>query len=1083
MRTSNIILAIVFSILAANTVWAGISSVAPASPADNLWVPSATPGFTFTAISNSSGNFSCELLVDNVGFGINATTFNDTSTIITANASLSQGTRLWNVNCTDLENSSTSATWTVNVDTGYPTSNITFPGNDSWTTNTTPSINFTITDVYDSMLNYTLFVDGVANLTGNVSNNTVSSLTMGATPEGTYTLIMQAEDEAGNMFNSTALVIHVDTANPTSVITSPADNTSTSNTTPAITFTLTDSLDTNLSYVVYVDGSANQTGSALNNTPTVVELSVLGAGVYTVLVQATDSALHSVNSTAIVLTVDVTAPTSVITSPANDSWTTDTTPDINFILTDETDTVINYTLYVNGVAGGTGNATNNTVKSVTLGVFLDGTYTVVIEAADSASNLANGSVVIHVDTTVPTSNITSPANDSWTNDVTPEINFTLTDNMDTNLSYVIYVDGVSVASGTALNGTPTVAVTSILEDGSHDIEVQATDNNGNAANSSVLVLKIDATVPVVSTLNAPSNNSNASDTIVTFNFTSYDGIDTILNYTLFLDGVANATGLTAGNNTATNFTVGGFVSGTTHNWTIQVEDNLSNAANFSGLYYFTVIDTTPPTTAPTLTQVGVNDSDSDGNIELNWTADANAASYKVYRSTTAITSAAALTAIAALTNTTFEDNTTTDSTTYWYAITSLDASSNENKSIVSSSYNATADDTLMPRSPTTANGSTKTNGAVNITWTAVTLDVDGNADLAMTYYVFRTTNISSLNTSNTNTALANTTNAWYQDTTMTSEMAYSYVITSLDDGANHNSTVTVNNTKNITPSACDGGWSDWSDWSTCSSSSQTRTRTRTCYGGGSTSESSSQSCTTSSSGSGGSSAPRNTNPNRVQFWGAVPAGQAISMKIDDPKISVVGVGFKPENAVSKGEVLVQQYASGKPSSVKEAPNGHVYQYLEITLKNMGTVGNAWIEVRVPESWLEENGILAGNVRLFRLSAGEWQMFKPTKITEETYRFNTPGFSTFAIGAEKASAEPAIEPEVSEVAEDLPAQDEAKVAATDEQNLAGKAAESTKEDQGGGSAIPYFIGLAFIVVLAIIFAAWRRPKKPTHHHEG
>ena len=69
------------------------------SPANETITNDDTPDFNFTAINNES-NYSCELFLDNIGYGINETTLDSVPTIITANASLSDGTYDWYVNCT-----------------------------------------------------------------------------------------------------------------------------------------------------------------------------------------------------------------------------------------------------------------------------------------------------------------------------------------------------------------------------------------------------------------------------------------------------------------------------------------------------------------------------------------------------------------------------------------------------------------------------------------------------------------------------------------------------------------------------------------------------------------------------------------------------------------------------------------------------------------------------------------------------------------------------------------------------------------------------------------------------------------------
>ena len=95
-----LVLTVVFFV-SMKLVLGSILAVSPTQPTNNTWVTTATPSFIFTATSSSLNNFSCELQVDNVSIGKNATTANNTPTTLLANASIAQGEHNWTINCTD----------------------------------------------------------------------------------------------------------------------------------------------------------------------------------------------------------------------------------------------------------------------------------------------------------------------------------------------------------------------------------------------------------------------------------------------------------------------------------------------------------------------------------------------------------------------------------------------------------------------------------------------------------------------------------------------------------------------------------------------------------------------------------------------------------------------------------------------------------------------------------------------------------------------------------------------------------------------------------------------------------------------
>ena len=94
-----------------------------------------------------------------------------------------------------------------------------------------------------------------------------------------------------------------------------------------------------------------------------------------------------------------------------------------------------YTIYVDGVVNGqSGTTTNNTALNLNITALAQGTHSIIVQAADDTGNDANSTALtVTVDTTNPTATINSPTSGTVTNDTTPSINFTLTDNLDTTL--------------------------------------------------------------------------------------------------------------------------------------------------------------------------------------------------------------------------------------------------------------------------------------------------------------------------------------------------------------------------------------------------------------------------------------------------------------------------------------------------------------------------------------------------------------------------------------------------------------------------------------------------------------------------
>jgi len=368
---------------------------------------------------------------------------------------------------------------------------------------------------------------------------------------------------------------------------------------------------------------------------------------------------------------------------------------------------------------------------------------------------------------------------------------------------------------TNLNGLTRISYTNTSAGDIWIFSVRANDGESwsNWFNSSPLtILDISQTHPV---LISPENGTyfNESNVLFTYTTPNYEN----MNCTIFSDETSNPT---TPIKTTTNIQ-----SKTTVicNWK-DIADNQYywkvGCTNDSILFNSTIktftIDTTFPTTAPNLT---ASDFDYDGNIELNWTQDPDAYLYNIYRSLSEIIDATDLTPIASVSSTYWEDNSTLQGITYWYAITVVDRAGNENKSVVSNSANATANDTIKPRLPNYVNA-TSLNGVTTLYWNKVTMDTSNNSDefglrYKIWYALTQTANLSKQLVNETadyiKTVSQNSCSGSLCHTTheLSSSYIYHYFITTIDDNNNENLSI-INNYANLTattrpPSSGGGG--------------------------------------------------------------------------------------------------------------------------------------------------------------------------------------------------------------------------------------------------------------------------------------
>jgi len=176
--------------------------------------------------------------------------------------------------------------------------------------------------------------------------------------------------------------------------------------------------------------------------------------------------------------------------------------------------------------------------------------------------------------------------------------------------------------------------------------------------------------------------------------------------------------------------------------------------------------------------------------------------------------------------------------------------------------------------------------------------------------------------------------------------------------------------------------------------------------GNSTCGTTSNATTTSSSGGGGGGGA--TDNTTVTFLKITPGAVSIQ-KITNVNIPFKEISIEVNNEALNVKITVVKLA-GKPASVT-TPAGTVFHYLDVVANiDSSKIKTAKIKFRLPKSTLVANGFAAGDVFLLRFSGGNWQKLTTSMINETAteYEFESvvPGFSTFAIAAEKP-ATPAV----------------------------------------------------------------------------
>jgi len=267
---------------------------------------------------------------------------------------------------------------------------------------------------------------------------------------------------------------------------------------------------------LYVDGVANGTAVCSAWTFTVTPATALPDGNYDMtFTQTNEFGDESEPSAILPITVDTTDPTTPPTpdmtagtdtgSLDDDDLTADNTPD--FTGTCETDGNV-ITLYVDGVANGTGVCSGGTVTITPATPLPEGDSDITFTETDTAGNESapSPSLTVTVDTSTGPSNApdmtastdTGSLDDDYiTADNTPDITGTCSTDGEV---ITLYVDGVANGTGICSGGTFTITPTT-LPDGDYDITFTETDSAGDESDASpVLEITVDTVDPTLPTI-------------------------------------------------------------------------------------------------------------------------------------------------------------------------------------------------------------------------------------------------------------------------------------------------------------------------------------------------------------------------------------------------------------------------------------------------------------------------------------------------------------------------------------------------------------------------------------------------------
>ncbi|ENV1553913.1 non-fimbrial adhesin SiiE [Salmonella enterica] len=491
-----------------------------------------------------------------------------------------------------------SAPFEVRIDTTTTINNIvllndTGVQNDQLTNVAKPSFRI---DVPGDVIQVRVTLDGGANW--NVIRKNADGQWIFDSPntlvDGTYTLRVEATDQAGNIANKD-LVFNIDTNIQVPTIALDAGQDTGANTADNITnisrptFTIGNVDPDVIKVVVTIDGhdyNATKVGAGWQFTPG----NAIPDGSYNITVTVEDKAGNTATSKPLPVVIDTTAEIESVTlvTDSGDSDVDNITkvdkPQFSIVTADDITHVRvkidNAANWIELTKGGDGRWIFNVGSALP-----DGKHTLLVDVTDIAGNVAQETLQFTIDTTLREPTIVlDPTHDTGddTNDNLTRINkpVFIIGNVDNDVSHiVVHIDGRDYTienTGGNLTFTPDQP----LSDGQHRISVTVTDIAGNTKTSAELQIEIDTQVQIDSVTLTTDSGVNDHDNVTnatrpSFEIATPDDVTSVL---VSFDGV-NWTPISKNAAGQWEFTAGSALPDGHYTLHVQATDRAGNTAN------------------------------------------------------------------------------------------------------------------------------------------------------------------------------------------------------------------------------------------------------------------------------------------------------------------------------------------------------------------------------------------------------------------------------------------------------------------------------------------------------------------------
>ncbi|MHA2100122.1 MAG: hypothetical protein ACW99A_15715, partial [Candidatus Kariarchaeaceae archaeon] len=495
---------------------------------------------------------------------------------ISLSANLPVATYNYTISLYDVGNNFNSdLVWVTVQDTTVPL--ITSPNDFSYEYGITGySVNWTATDLNPGT--YFIYRNSVQVDTGTWLDSVPISISVEGLTIGTYNFTILILDNYNNPVSDEVFVTVQDTVSP--IISSPNNITNEYGTIGNnISWTATDDFPAN--YAIFNNGIEVDSGSWTSGNPIIISIDALPLGLYNFTLELSDTSGNRYHDTVWVTVEDTILPS--LTSPLDLNYEQGTTGhNISWTATDTFPG--SYSIFKEGILVDSGFWSNGTPIVLDIDGYIFGIYNITIIIFDSSGNTFSDLVWVTItDNTNPT--VSSPNDLTYEYQSTGNIISWMANDLNPD-NYVIYRNGLSVASGSWSSGIPITIDIDSLNVNSYNFTIVLIDLAGNVIADTVIIDVVDTTDPTVNNPSDFSYEEETSGNNITWIATDFNP----LNYFIYRDGIQIASGFWSSGSPIV-ISVDGLPLGS-YNFTGIFSDSYGNTIN--NTVWVTVIDTIAP---------------------------------------------------------------------------------------------------------------------------------------------------------------------------------------------------------------------------------------------------------------------------------------------------------------------------------------------------------------------------------------------------------------------------------------------------------------------------------------------------------